>query len=410
MKIKRIILVLFVMFMPFVVNAQTCDTSKITISSVELDNKSNSVVELSEPTASGKNVNLDLSMTNEGDNIQYKIVVRNDSDEDYELDSNSLGLSSDYVTYTLDAGSDSIVKANSTKTVFLRVKYTHKVPANAFKSGLYTDSKDLVVNLSNDKVISVNPNTGISYLLYVMIIAAFGISGYIAFKKKKHGVIAIIIVGIITVPASVYALCKCEIKVTSNVEIQQTNFTGVIYRNNEYKIRPGDSIIPSWKWIVYNVDNDIEYLDQLFSTKEECEDMISNHSSPKAKVGNRNVICKQTKIGAGEYVTKASDLNKNYYIRDEVQNDIVTKVQVCFVTTKEVCLNPGETEFMNNYTTIQGEESWFNEHEGNCSFNDAYAGCNNDQLRVYADLDGAEASLPFGAFCNPYYCGYNEFD
>ena len=96
---KKFILsiLLFLMFIPFVVNAETCDTDKITIENIAIESKSDNVEELSQATASGKNINLNLSMSKVGDSIEYRFVVKNYSNEDYELDKTSLNLNSDYI-------------------------------------------------------------------------------------------------------------------------------------------------------------------------------------------------------------------------------------------------------------------------------------------------------------------------
>ena len=98
---KKIILpiLLFLLFIPLYVNAEACDTDKITISSITLEDKSDGVEELDKATANGKNINLNLSMSEVGDSIEYKFIVKNNSNEDYELDKTSLKLNSDYINY-----------------------------------------------------------------------------------------------------------------------------------------------------------------------------------------------------------------------------------------------------------------------------------------------------------------------
>ena len=421
MKRSKIIMLLLVLFMPFIVNAETCDTSKVTIDSIKLDNKTKGVTQLSEPTASGKNVNLNLAMTNEGDNAIYQIVVRNDSNDDYELDSNSLGLSSDYITYTLDAGTDPIIKANSTRTVNLRVNYTNKVPAKAFKSGAYTDSKDLAVNLSSGNSILSNPKTGASYLFYIFVISAVGVAIYKSTKKRKGSMLAILVLGVVIIPTSVYALCKCQIKVTSSVEIQQTGFTGVIYRNNQNNLYEGDSIVGSYGWVAYDVDDNSEFYDP-FESQEECEQYIStpihkvyrrelHDASSITQATNssseRNLACKFTKTGPGEYVTNAKDLNKNYYIRDEVENDIITKAQVCLYTTKEVCFTPDDEEYGNNTSKLAEEVEWFESRNGVCIISDNNRTCSSNDL--YANIERLYLETGSGLnYCTPYYCGVHK--
>ena len=93
-------------------------------------------------------------MSEVGDNIEYKFVVKNDSKEYYELDKNSFKISSDYIVYTLESNDDSnIVKANSSKIVYLKVEYKNEVPDEAFESGAYNDNKSMIVNLSTEIMI-----------------------------------------------------------------------------------------------------------------------------------------------------------------------------------------------------------------------------------------------------------------
>ena len=129
MKKYLIPVLIFIIIMPFIVNAETCDIDKITIKNISIKNKTDNVEELDKATASDKNINLYLSMSDVGDNIEYKFIVKNDSNEDYELDKTSLNLSSDYIDYLFETDDNSnIVKANSSKTVTLRVEYKNKVP------------------------------------------------------------------------------------------------------------------------------------------------------------------------------------------------------------------------------------------------------------------------------------------
>ncbi len=69
---KYIIGILLIILMPFVVNAKVCDTNRITIESITLENKSDKVEELSGALIEGKNIKIDLSMFDVGDYAKYK--------------------------------------------------------------------------------------------------------------------------------------------------------------------------------------------------------------------------------------------------------------------------------------------------------------------------------------------------
>ena len=139
MKKYLLLILLFIMFIPVVVNAEECDTSKVSIDSITLD-QSNNVEEKVEATASGKNINLNLGMSDVGDNIRYRIIIKNDSNNDYLLDKNSVKVSSNYIDYTIESSDNSnIIKARTAKAVYLNVQYSSPVPADAYQNGVFND-------------------------------------------------------------------------------------------------------------------------------------------------------------------------------------------------------------------------------------------------------------------------------
>ena len=70
-------IIVCILFIPLLVNAETCDNDKVTISSITLEDKSNNVEELDNATTSNNNININLNMSNVGDNIKYKFIVNN---------------------------------------------------------------------------------------------------------------------------------------------------------------------------------------------------------------------------------------------------------------------------------------------------------------------------------------------
>ena len=161
--LKKIInnLLIIILFIPCIVNAAECDTSKVYIESIGIENSTGDVVELEEATAKDKTVNLNLQMSTKDDVILYKVVLKNDSSEDYEINKNSININSDYLEYLLESDNNNIVKANSTKTIYLRVKYSKEVDSSKLVDGVYQDEITMKVNLQSDDTPS-NPNTGVS--------------------------------------------------------------------------------------------------------------------------------------------------------------------------------------------------------------------------------------------------------
>ena len=222
---KKILLsfIFLLLFVPVLVNAETCDTSKVTIESISLD-QTNNVNVIEDATAHDKNINLNLGMSKVGDNIKYKIVVKNNSNEDFLLDKNSINISSEYIDYSIESSDNSnIIKKKTSKTVFLNVQYKKQVPDSAYEDGVFNDNVTMKVNLSSNNSSSnniINPNTGIKYLLIILLIGSICLISTIIFKKKKSSIITILLISVI-IPISVNALCKIDITINSKVKIRE---------------------------------------------------------------------------------------------------------------------------------------------------------------------------------------------
>ncbi len=99
---KKIILLIILLF-PFGVLADTCNSSNISISNISLLEKSDNVNEVIDATVKDKDINIDLTMFQVGDKAKYKVELKNDSNEDYEIDRNSLSSISNYFEYSFES-------------------------------------------------------------------------------------------------------------------------------------------------------------------------------------------------------------------------------------------------------------------------------------------------------------------
>ena len=78
---------------------------------------------------------------------------------------------------------------------------------------------------------------------------------------------------------------------------------------------------------------------------------------------------------------------------------------VCFVTDTEHCMQGGDSSYYNaNKTLLQGQETWFNNHSGSCSFGDSSSYCSGGGFRrvtansrgyVYAGVSGSDGCEVF---------------
>ena len=242
---------LILLFIPFVVLAEECDISKITIKSISFNSKSKNVEELGEPVYRNRNVSLNVKMHDVGDYIVYDLVIKNDNKEDYMINEDSFTTDSKFIKYELILDGDNVIKANNNKEMKLKVSYNSSVDANLFRSGKYYDNNNLTFNMANnekkqkidiissDKSLNVeNPKTNQQDIyMFIMLLVIMIVIQIVLRKKKITKYISIIIP--LLVFNIVYAVCNCEIKMETNIEIDKVIsnpcfYTGDLVQGAEY--------------------------------------------------------------------------------------------------------------------------------------------------------------------------------
>ena len=219
---KKILLpiLLFVMLIPLSANAETCNSKNIKLESIELNMISGNAEEVTEASISSKKINLNLKFYDPGDSVEYNLKVRNSFNEDFYFNEESLKLNTDYLNYEFIYDNNSnIVEAGKTKTIKLRVKYNNKVPSEKLVNDIFNDTNTMLVKLSNKTDSIVNPKTGVqSFLLIFAIIVTVTIYSRLTNKKCPKYMIFLIST-LILIPIGVYALCKVNIELNANIQI-----------------------------------------------------------------------------------------------------------------------------------------------------------------------------------------------
>ena len=95
---------------------------------------------------------------------------------------------------------------------------------------------------NNKKFKRLINNNIISWLLYMLGYAIVLISVSLMFRKNKSAVTTIVIIGILLIPLSVSALCKCQIELRSIVSIKKPIYNGTITRSSSTDLKIGDTI------------------------------------------------------------------------------------------------------------------------------------------------------------------------
>ena len=157
-----------------------------------------------------------------------------------------------------------------------------------------------------------------------------------------------------------------------------TSFTGTIYRNNTNMLFNG---------LTYNGDATVWYptTEGYSSAQEAYADYyaFSSQAYCEDDAGTGNCTSGTVTLSPGDYETDASNLNKIYYLKHDVVDDIITASYVCFVTDEEHCMQGGDMNvsthlspyYSTNQSLLQNQQTWFNNHSGSCSFGSGSSYC-----------------------------------
>mgnify|MGYP002624008849 CR=1 FL=1 len=211
---KKILILLTLLFVPFIVNAK----SNIEITNIELAELTDGMDEPNDPTYDGLKINFDLTFNKVGDKVVYKVQVTNNTDKDYEIEKGTKFSDGEYLKYDVSIlnGSE-ILKAGEKKDINLTISYDKEVPADKFKNGKYSEQNAMTIDLSNGD--EKNPYTAsLPYVVVILAVIALVLL-LVAFKKKKS--LMLLLALILFVPVMIYALEKISIEIETNISIEK---------------------------------------------------------------------------------------------------------------------------------------------------------------------------------------------
>ena len=149
-----------------------------------------------------------------------------------------------------------------------------------------------------------------------------------------------------------------------------TTYTGTVYRHNTNIISNGDNINDTGTiWIIADsVGN--QYVGK-YNTEEECQTGYESYNSPSG------YSCQTREKGLGSYTEDGSTLNKAYYLKHDIVEDVVIASYVCFVyNNSEHCMKGADSgaSFEQNTQTIKDFQT-FNSLNTVSSPSSSYPGC-----------------------------------
>ena len=271
MKYLKFILIIVLSFI-FIPNVYAAD--EVTIKSIQLDTKASNTEVITDPIIDGLSMKFDVKFFTEGDYIKYKVVIDNQTDNDYEI--GVPNNSSEYITYEYLFDNGPILKKNSETIMYVLIKYNHIVPDSQLVSNSYTETSNVVINIGKDEIVK-NPDTSdkSSILPFIILFTVF-ISILLYKKYGIKNVKYIMLLALILFPVSIYALTKLELKVESKVTVENITCT--------------DLESDSWDTILLNIKKNNTSCYHIGDTKNVA---VNNYGTYKVRLVNNTTpeIC-----------------------------------------------------------------------------------------------------------------------
>ena len=287
---KKIGIAFLILLLPIMVLGEECKEKNLLIESIEAVTTEGNIEELGEASIEDNTLILNLKMVEEGDLIEYKLLLKNNSTSNYEIKDIKLPKSSQYIKYSLETeGKDTIIKPGKEQEVYLRVQYIKEVEESSFENGQFHEDQTIVMNVMGE--VMNNPFTGTNLLIIGMIILILLGIGYIIVLKKQNKEFLIIILALgLLLPITTKALCMLALNIESHIVIEKkTTF--------HLKIANCDSQTSSW------IDDDYEfeegmtikewvespYIQKLIDTKKEENPMDPETSETDIEAFEREI-------------------------------------------------------------------------------------------------------------------------
>ena len=224
-KVKLLFLSI-IFLVPFMVFAEskvenTDHSGDVYIASSELIKLSDGVEEIEKPTLKDLNVKFNVKFSEVNQSIEYKLIIKNISNKDYNISTDNSFNKSDYITYNFkyDDGSD-IIKAGSEEEMLVTIAYTKEVPDNKLTDGKFIEDNDMSLNLSNE---ITNPSTifqryGVNILL-ILITCIVAI--YFLKTKNIKNRLKVLLLGLMLIPLTARSLDSIKVTIDSHVEVEK---------------------------------------------------------------------------------------------------------------------------------------------------------------------------------------------
>ena len=383
---KKFIWLIFVFLMFIFPNVTLAEKSTIEVKGITTESKSTNAEIIEKPTIKGLNVGYKIKLNVVGDYVEYKIKLKNNDNNDYELNETKFN-NNKYFKYEVKMDEEKVLKSGEEKNIFVKIIYENKIDEDDYKDNIYNfkNSYDLKALFNESEITTEpvkddkeetkneeeikNPETGLKdYALFIL--GGITISGLVLFfslSNTKYFKTFMLIFGIMgIIPILTYAKeisvlkIETEVIVDKNENIYEVtiNPNGGTYNKSEETTK-----IELINGKTYKVSLP-EREGYIFSRWIIAGNTTSiyNEEESKVEINGSNIELKAIWIKEDEIVAKIKETNVNYESIQAAFNDAKNGETVILLrNSKENTNNKKKIIFeMNGYT-----QEGMLENEGN---------------------------------------------
>ena len=217
---KNIKYLLFGILLTFLLMPNVYAKNNVEIKSITQADISKNTVEKSPPTHNGLEMNFDISFKQKDDFIKYKVIIKNETNVDYNISNDTSFNKSEFITYSYET--TGLLKANSEAIVYVTITYTNEVDQSLMVNGKYPEKNRAVIKLLDKDGNPPNPNTGINTCIIIaFLLLSLLVLTILLNKKKKSNVFLTILISLFLIPSMVYAIETIKLTINVNVLIEK---------------------------------------------------------------------------------------------------------------------------------------------------------------------------------------------
>lgn len=283
----KIFLLLLLILPLFAFAEEKCEENGIIIDDVELMSEESNFKEKRKPDYYQNMLDTNLVFTDGTSMVKYKIIIKNNTNKEYSLDSSNIKSDSKYINYKLDYDEE-ILNPNEEKIVYLTIDYYNEVEDTILANGSYKETSKLSIDfLENEK--SSNIFLIIIIVFFILLIIGIILFFIIRKQKKKND-------NIIVEKVEVSPIASAEEVTTEpqKVEIDTSNLgktlllligllllvPTIVYANCKYTIDINSKIVVEGKDAIFDKGQKVNHKIRILANDTNIISIVKSEEEP----------------------------------------------------------------------------------------------------------------------------------